>query len=706
MRIAERIRMHSNGKKLKILLIENNADERRSIIEALAETSRDSFLLEWADTLETGLALLGQNSVDLVFLDLSLPDSRGMDSLIKIRAGNAHIPVIIIAEAANEALASKALEKGAQDYLLKNQISGPLLLRSIKYSEMLAERENGHHANTRQINAESLHILSQTTDGIVLADKNGTVRFANPAALSMLGTKSENLIGHKFEYPLSANGKKKEITLPTGNGKKRLAQMHVSEILCGEEALYLISLLDVTERHDLRKALGEAHKTERHLSHHDILTDLPNRQTFYNRLNQAITEMRREGEILATLFLDIDRFKFINDSLGYSVGDLLLQVVAKRIRTCVRESKALARLGGDKFTIVLHGIETKQDAIKISQRILRSVAQPISLSGQKLFVTASLGISIAPDHGLDADTLMKNADIALSHSKAQGGNTYRFFMPAMDSKALHRVELENHLREALVKKEFLLHYQPQIDLFTDQIIGVEALIRWQHPQLGLVPPMEFIPIAEENGMIVPIGEWVLQTACTHMKAWQSAGLAPTRIAVNLSARQFRQANLAETVRHTLEKANLAPDLLDLELTETNIMHNPDYAIATLQELKKMGVHISIDDFGTGYSSLSYLKRFPIDTLKIDRSFVQHITTDPNDTAIATAIIAMAHNLELNAIAEGVETEDQLNLLRSLSCDAVQGYLYSPPVPAETLAKILFDGENNGGKFLRPLKPGS
>ncbi len=450
-------------------------------------------------------------------------------------------------------------------------------------------------------------------------------------------------------------------------------------------------------RQRMRRMLNEyrADRHINHIAHHDSLTDLPNRRLFSEQLEQRTNIARRKGQPLALLFLDLDRFKLINDTLGHDVGDLLIQAVAKRLAEEVRRGDLVARLGGDEFTIITEGVNSAEDAVQVAEKMLKVLSLPFTLSGREVFVTASIGIALYPFDGADSTSLMKNADAAMYRAKEHGRNSYQFYTAEMSTRAMQRLALEGGLRRALERDEFVLYYQPQVNITTGLIIGVEALIRWNHPELSLVPPGDFIPLAEDTGMIVPIGEWVLRAACRQHKLWCDAGYPPIRVTVNLSGRQFRQQALAETIRDALTEFGITAAALGVEITESSIMHNDNLTKSILIELDRMGVHLSLDDFGTGYSSLSYLKSFPIGVLKIDRSFVRDVTTDSDDAAIATAIIAMAHSLKMGVIAEGVETMEQLEFLRRQGCDAVQGYLIGRPVPAAEFAKLL-----HGGNLIR------
>lgn len=456
----------------------------------------------------------------------------------------------------------------------------------------------------------------------------------------------------------------------------RDAQNKIEGIVCVAQ--------DITERKESMERLN-------HLVNHDTLTTLPNRTLFSDRLNQALAGAHRRKRIVAILCLDLDRFKNINDTLGHAMGDLLLQTVAGRLMDCVREDDTVARLGGDEFVFLLDEISRPEDVGKIAKKILESFSEPMLLKGHELFITTSIGISLYPSDGETSEALLKNADTAMYRAKEQGRNNYQLFAAEMNVKTVEYLNLETHLRYALELKELTLCYQPMIASETGRLTGMEVLLRWNHSELGVIPPSEFIPIAEETGLIGQIGLWVLQTACAQNKAWQRAGFAPFRVSVNLSARQFDNKTLSEKVRHVLEETELDPIYLGLELTEGIIMKNPEVAIETLRAFQSLGIEISIDDFGTGYSSLNYLKRFPVNTLKIDKSFVQDISNDPDDAAIIKAVIAMGHSLNLKIVAEGVETVAQLDFLRTMQCDFIQGYLFSRPLSSAAITDLLKQG---------------
>jgi diguanylate cyclase (GGDEF)-like protein len=445
------------------------------------------------------------------------------------------------------------------------------------------------------------------------------------------------------------------------------------------------------ESHKLTEQVQTAKDNLEHLVHHDVLTDLPNRTLLQDRLGQAIELARRQGRRLAVMFMDLDQFKHINDSLGHAVGDQLLQSVAQRLVGGVRHSDTVSRQGGDEFVLLLPYIEHAKDAMLSAQKVLAALAPPHHIDGHELHIGASIGISIYPDDGQDAETLIKCADSAMYHAKENGRDNYKFFEQSMNVRAVERQSTEANLRRALERQEFMLHYQPKINLHSGAIVGVEALVRWQHPQRGLLEPAQFVPIAEDSGLILPIGRWVLREACRQARAWQDAGLPPITVAVNTSALEFRAKDFLENVRVTLEESRLEPRYLELELTESALMRDAEATGSVLHALADLGIKLAVDDFGTGYSSLSYLRQFPIDTLKIDQSFVNRMTHNPDDAAIVSAVISMAKALRLRVIAEGVETAEQLAFLLAQHCDEGQGYFFGRTMAAEALATLLQTG---------------
>ncbi len=503
----------------------------------------------------------------------------------------------------------------------------------------------------------------------------------------LLGTKLPNLFvdpdGHvKFKKSLEENAGvlySYEMALSRKDGSMVWVSFNAQH--CFDELGNIIGIegttRDITERKQTEQHL-------RYLANYDALTKLPNRTLFRDRLEHAMAHARRYHHLVVLMFLDVDRFKAINDSLGHLVGDQLLQAASERLRSCAREGDTVARLGGDEFTIVMEGVSEVVDADIAAKKVVEAMSKPFVLEGHDVYVTASIGVTIYPSDSDDIDSLIRNADTAMYRAKRAGRNNYQFYTEDMNTRAIENLLLQNNLRQALERKEFLLYYQPQINLQTGDMIGMEALIRWQHPELGLLSPKQFISIAEETGLIIPIGEWVLRTVCLQIKKWEADGLPPYRVSVNLSACQFRQKNLVEKITSIVTETAVDPKYIELELTEGVLVDDEESAIDVLHQLNKMGMQISIDDFGTGYSSLSYLKRFPLNTLKIDQSFIRDILTDPDGAAITEAIIALGHSLRLKVIAEGVESQEQLSFLAPRGCDEVQGFYFSEPLPAHVI----------------------
>jgi len=467
------------------------------------------------------------------------------------------------------------------------------------------------------------------------------------------------------------------------------AAMHDEEIAC--------FVVDLSQNKQTQEKLN-------HLAYHDALTDLPNQVLFKDRLKQSIALSRRNDHLQAVLLLNLDRFKTINDSLGYTAGDRLLQSVAQRLTSCVRESDTVARFGGDEFAVLLTNIPRAQDAANVARAIKQALDQAFIFEDQEIFVSSSIGISMYPHDGRDTAGLLKTAGVALDRAKVQGGNNFHFYTAGGTTRALKQLVLESNIRSGLERSEFVVQYQPQVDIHSFQLVGMEALVRWQHPSFGVLYPGEFISLAEESGLIIALGDFVMRTSCAQNKTWQDRGLMSMRVSVNFSARQFQQPTFIADVSHILKETNLDPRWLELELTESSIMKDPEEAIEKLHELKLMGISVAIDDFGTGYSSLNYLKRFPIDTLKIDKTFVSDVCKDPHDTAIVRAIINLGHALDLMVIAEGVETKEQLQYLSALECDVVQGFLFSKALSAKAFEELLIEQRRVTSGNVSPTAP--
>jgi len=547
--------------------------------------------------------------------------------------------------------------------------------------------------SAHRINTGVRRIVESNLIGFVVTDVDGVIEYADDTFLSAVGysrnelprrlcdltpPEHQRLDDDAFEK-LFAFGTctpyEKEFTRNDGSRVPVLfgAALGGDEISC--------FVIDLSRNKQWQGSLN-------HLAYHDALTDLPNQSLFKDRLKQAIALSHRSNQMQAVMLLNLDRFKTVNDSLGYLAGDLLLQSVAQRLTSCVRDCDTVARFGGDEFAILLTQISRTQDAATTANAIRQALNQAFLFDDQEIFVSNSIGISLYPHDGRDTATLLKSAGAALDRAKEQGGNNYEFYTAGRTTRALRQLVLESNLRPGLERREFFVQYQPQVSSVDFHLVGMEALVRWQHPNLGLLYPTEFIHLAEDSGLIIPLGDWVFRSACLQNKAWQDAALVPMRLAVNFSARQFQQPSFISRVEEILKETNLDPTWLELEITESSIMKDPDKAIERLLELKMMGIKVAIDDFGTGYSSLNYLKRFPIDTLKIDRSFVSDLCKDPHDTAIVRAIITLGHALDLTVIAEGVETREQLESLKELECDVVQGFLFSKALSSEDFEELL------------------
>lgn len=576
--------------------------------------------------------------------------------------------------------------------------------RTIELTEKNKELENVV-SELKRLSREKELILDSAGDGIFGLNLEGEITFCNPAGVTMLGyEQKEQLIGQSYSrifHRIPSHVKENPDTFFAYNKDNRLndgterdeyffrkdgSRFPVEYVISsiqeeGNIVGYVVTFKDITQRKQMEE------KVKYH-AYYDSLTNLPNRVLLRDRLKQALTYAQLHNEKLAVMFLDLDRFKMINDTLGHSVGDQLLEQVADRLKKAMPKGATVSRQGGDEFTIILPNIQRNEDAIQVAEHVLDSFERSFQLRKNEVFVKTSIGISLFPKDGDDAETLIKNADTAMYRAKELAGNNVQFYRSEMDHRTLESVKLENDLYRALEREEFKIYYQPQYDYRRHKMIGVEALLRWHHPKKEIISPYEFIPIAEETGLIVPIGEWVLRQACEQLKIWHESGHSITKVAVNLSARQFEQRNLVEMVKKILLETEIKPEFLEMELTENSIIKNTEMTVKTMRELKALGLQISIDDFGTGYSSLGYLKNFPIDTLKIDKSFVRDVIKDADHSAITDTIIHLGQNLKLNVIAEGVETKEQALLLSSKGCYLMQGYYFSPPISAEEMSKSL------------------
>ena len=535
-------------------------------------------------------------------------------------------------------------------------------------------------------------LFEQNAAGVCVTTFDGIVADCNSTFAAMLGCNRTDLIGGQMSERYVRPNEREELAVML----RDVATLNSVEVEMrrgdGSSVWVLKNLTLSGDRiHSTVVDISDRKRAEEQIefhAYHDVLTNLPNRKLFMDRLSQALTRCRRYGKSLAVMFVDLDHFKTINDTLGHTAGDELLLEMSRRLRACVRDDDTVARLGGDEFTIILSELRQPEDAANVAEKILHSIEQPLTIAEMPIEVSASIGIALYPVDGHDAEALLRNADSAMYRAKEAGRNTYQLCTDEMKRRAVERLSLESRLRRAVHDGELLLHYQPQVSLVTGKIIAVEALVRWNDPERGIVHPSSFIPLAEESRLIVPLGQWVLRTACRQAKSWHDAGHKNLSLAVNLSVTQLQQPDLVARVSEVLDETGLPPRLLELEITESSAMQSPEASVRTLYDLKKLGIRISLDDFGTGHSSLSYLKRFPIDTLKIDQSFVRDINSDPDTAAIVTAIIAMAHSLRLKVIAEGVEFSEQASFLKHYGCDQMQGYLIKAPVGAEEFFELI------------------
>ncbi|HEY3332148.1 MAG TPA: EAL domain-containing protein [Capsulimonadaceae bacterium] len=592
-----------------------------------------------------------------------------------------------------------------------------LVSRAVHLARIAIEREQDDQMLKHSEN-RFRQMIENGADVITVVDQTGTIKYLSPSAERVLGHTQEMMLGtdifalvHPDDLPRAQASFVESLSRPGESVNSEFRVRHTDGSWRSMEASgnnqldtpairgVVINSRDVTERRKAEEQLD-------YLAYHDVLTDLPNRLLFNNHLYRAIERARREAKMVGVVFLDLDRFKIINDTLGHAIGDLLLRSVSQRLLHVIRNSDTVARWGGDEFTIILPDLNRTMEAIRAADKIINALSEPFVVQGHELYITATAGISLFPDAGEDVVTLVRNADVAMYRAKDQGTNYYQVYSAGMTEGATERLAIENELRKALDRNEFMLQYQPQVDVLTGKIVGVEALLRWKHPDRGLVSPGDFIPLAEETGQIVPIGEWVLRTACEQTIEWQEAGIGPLRVSVNLSARQLRHRGLIASVKRILTQTGLNPDCLEIELTESVLIDGKKQSMKALNELKSMGVHLAIDDFGTGYSSFMYLKSYPVDTLKIDQSFVRNLGVDTSDTAIAQSIISMARSLKLTTIAEGVETAEQFDILRHQGCDIMQGYFFSAPLSPVAVTRALEKSakrlETKGGR----RKPGT
>lgn len=696
-----------------VLLVEDNPGDARLLREMLDEQGAHGTKVTTAQSMGEAEKYLAEHTVDVVLLDLGLPDVQGLDVVRRAHAAAPRVPLVVLTGFDDETLAARALQEGAQDYLVKSQIDtyGTTrgLVRALRYSIERKILEDALFVEKERAQVT----LNSIGDAVACTDASGNLTFLNLVAEKLTGwswkeaagkpmaevfrildTTNREIISNPMDRAVRSD---ETVHLPANSILVRrdgfeipiedsVAPIHDGE---GQAAGAVIVFRDVSAARAM--ALQMIHSAE-----HDFLTGLPNRMLLNDRIGQAVALAPRHMKHVAVLFLDLDGFKYINDSLGHSTGDKLLQSVARRLVECVRASDTVSRQGGDEFVVLLSEVAQSEDAAVTARRMLHAVAQSHSIDQHDLHVTTSIGVSVYPDDGLDAETLIKNADTAMYQAKENGRQNLQFFKPAMNARAVERQSTEEGLRRALERREFTLHYQPKVNLITGAITGAEALIRWRHPTRGYISPMDFIPVSEDCGLILQIGAWVLREASAQARAWTDAGLPATSMAVNVSAMEFRSESFLDGLFAILGETGFDPHSLELELTESVLMKHAASTATILRTLRENGIRVAVDDFGTGYSSLSYLRKFPVDAVKIDQSFVRQISTAGDDTTIVKAVIGMARGLKLRVIAEGVETLEEVAFLRAYRCDEAQGYYFGRPVPPQQFAILL----KNGGPPVR------
>lgn len=655
------------------------------------------------------IGCLAEGNFDTILLDLNMPNGSGYEVIDYVVSNGIHAKVIVVSGNADFESTRDALKKGAYDFLRKPYVPDELLA-TVKNATRKKQLELANQAiHLRLEESEHLHrfIVDHSPDIVFVLDKQGNFTFLNDTVYQALGFQKDELIGQHYSTIISGESMDQARYVfaerSEGQHKPRNVELTLKSKDNSEHRFFDTSTLsidlDSSSNHgsNIQGTYGvarditdkkQSQELIRYQAHHDMLTRLPNRMLLEDRLNLAIAQARRNDEKLAVMFLDLDRFKWVNDTLGHTNGDRLLQAVSKRLEGSLRQGDTLARFGGDEFALILPNVNTEQDAIIIAEKIITELKEPFSVDEHDLYVTASIGISIYPDSGDTIEALIASADLAMYSVKDHGKNGYKFYDPTMHEASNVRLTTERELRKALTTDDIKVCYQPQVDTITEKLIGFEALIRWEHPENGLIYPGEFIPIAEETGLILELGRYVLDRACADVRRWRDEGMKHLRVSINFSAMQLDQDCFIDEIKDALQKHKLPGSSLEVEITENVIMNDMPSVIPKLRELTTMGIKIAIDDFGTGYSSLSYLQQFPISTLKIDKSFISSIDVNESATSIVDAIVAMAKGLKLNLIAEGVETEPQLQYLKQLGCESIQGFLFGKAEDAERTREIL------------------
>jgi diguanylate cyclase (GGDEF)-like protein/PAS domain S-box-containing protein len=679
---------------LRILVIEDSEADFRLIARNLRQNGLVAELVRAAGQDELSSAL-SQEGIDLALVDYHVPGLEIRDSLAKIRDSAPGLPIILMSGSIGEEAAVELLKQGVWDFVLKDRLAR--LVPAIQRSLREVAEQRGRREAEEQMRLAAV-AFENTLEGIVVADAQHQIISVNRAFTTITGHESAQILGRDLSV-LGAEGQDENFYLQMWawiaqhgswhgelwshrvDGRNYPAWFNIAAVRSASAAVthYVGVLTDISERKAAQARIE-------HMAQHDPLTDLPNRTLLADRMYQAIAHAQRSRRRVAVLFVDVDHFKHINDLLGHANGDRVLIEVARRLVASVRGSDTVARLSGDEFVVMLEETGGVEGVVRVVAGITKSIAEPIQVEGHKVRLSASIGVSLFPKDGSTVSVLMSNADHAMYHAKAAGRSTYRFFSPEMDATVRERVRIEADLREALTRRQLRLFYQPQVDSHTAEVVGYEALLRWEHPERGLICPGEFLNVAEETGLIVPIGEWVLRQACAQCSRWHAQGFRGS-VAVNLSARQFGQEDFLETVRESLQRVELPGNFLELELTESLLVEPTEATMRLLHDLRALGVRIAVDDFGIGYSSLGYLKRYPITTLKIAQPFVEEIAVESGDRAIVQAIVSLARAMSLQTVAEGVEQASQVQALRDIGADLLQGYYFGKALPVSELQLI-------------------
>lgn len=696
-----------DARVLRVLVVEDNAADAMVAQAAVTRAARGASAVLRAQSLAQGLAILRADVVHLVLLDLNLPDSRGLATLRSVRA-ETRSPVIVVTAEDRPGLDDEALEEGAFEILHKGNLGAEAIARLLRLAEgqrrtqeALEAREQAARRELLDSEARYRSLTELSSEWVWEQDASLRFTYLSPGFAERSGGDPAKVLGRRrweFEDVVPAEGtwEQHRAVLEARRPFRDFEQ--IGARADGTRVFALVSgipVIDAAGRFAGYRGVGtnitarrRAEKKLAQLAHYDSATGLPNRNLVHERLEQAAAQARRLGRGAGVLLVNLDRFKLVNDSFGHDTGDALLAQVGRRLRDCVRREDTVGRVGGDEFAVVLSDLPRLDDAATVAGKLLESFATPFDLEGRETFLSASIGMAVTPQDGDDATALLQRADIAMHKAKEATGNAYCFYSADMDARAAAKLQLHSDLRRAAERGEFELHYQPKVRLASGDIIGMEALLRWRHPERGLVAPNEFVPALEDTGLILEVGDWVVEEACRQLAAWIGAGLAPVPVAVNLSARQFLQRDLCGAIERRLARSGLPGELLELEVTESSLMKDPGDAVRQLTALRRAGLRVSVDDFGTGYSSLAYLTRLPLSTLKIDRGFVNAALSDANAAAIVKMVIDMAQNLRFEVVAEGIETERHVEFLRRHGCELGQGYFYGKPMPAAQIAERL------------------